>query len=165
MPTPLRMKRINDRIKQVLSVLLISKIDDPRLAGVSVTDVKVDRELDYANIYVSSLDGAKSSREVIAALNHARGYLKYEIAQEVDLRVMPRLRFFWDPTPEKADRIDSLLAQLHKESEKMDYAEDLIANGDEDLFDEISERDWELDDELPELDGSGKDDFFDEDED
>lgn len=165
MPTPLRMKRINDRIKQVLSVLLISKIDDPRLAGVSVTDVKVDRELDYANIYVSSLDGAKSSREVIAALNHARGYMKYEIAQEVDLRVMPRLRFFWDPTPEKADRIDSLLAQLHKESEKMDYAEDLIANGDEDLFDEISERDWELDDELPELDGSGKDDFFDEDED
>ncbi len=165
MPTPLRMKRINDRIKQVLSILLISKIDDPRLAGVSVTDVKVDRELDYANIYVSSLDGAKSSREVIAALNHARGYLKYEIAQEVDLRVMPRLRFFWDPTPEKADRIDSLLAQLHKESEKMDYAEDLIANGDEDLFDEISERDWELDDELPELDGSGKDDFFDEDED
>ncbi len=62
MPTPLRMKRINDRIKEVLSVLLISKIDDPRLAGVSVTDVKVDRELDFANIYVSSLDGAKSSR-------------------------------------------------------------------------------------------------------
>ena len=52
MPTPLRMKRINDRIKQVLSVLLISKIDDPRLVGVSVTDVKVDRELDFANIYV-----------------------------------------------------------------------------------------------------------------
>jgi len=93
MPTPLRMKRINDRIKQVLSVVLISKIDDPRLAGVSVTDVKVDRELDYANIYVSSLNGAKSSREVIAGLNHARGYLKHEIAQEVDLRVMPRLRF------------------------------------------------------------------------
>jgi len=112
------MKRINDRIKQVLSVVLISKIDDPRLAGVSVTDVKVDRELDYANIYVSSLNGAKSSREVIAGLNHARGYLKHEIAQEVDLRVMPRLRFFWDPTPERADRIDTLLAKLSEEDEK-----------------------------------------------
>ena len=165
MPTPLRMKRINDRIKQVLSVILISKIDDPRLAGVSVTDVKVDRELDFANIYVSSLDGVKKSREVIAALNHARGYLKYEIAQEVDLRVMPRLRFFWDPTPEKADRIDSILAKLHEESEKMDDSEDLIANGDEDLFDEISERDWELDDELPELDEAGDEDFFEDDED
>ena len=159
MPTPLRMKRINDRIKQVLSVLLISKIDDPRLAGVSVTDVKVDRELDYANIYVSSLDGAKSSRDVIAGLNHARGYLKHEIAQEVDLRVMPRLRFFWDPTPERADRIDTLLAKLHEESRQMDDTDEVILDGDEDLFDEITDKDWESDEDLPEL----EEDLFDED--
>ena len=159
MPTPLRMKRINDRIKQVLSVLLISKIDDPRLAGVSVTDVKVDRELDYANIYVSSLDGAKSSRDVIAGLNHARGYLKHEIAQEVDLRVMPSLRFFWDPTPERADRIDTLLAKLHEESGQMDDTDEVILDGDEDLFDEITGKDWESDEDLPEL----EEDLFDED--
>ena len=159
MQTPLRMKRINDRIKQVLSVLLISKIDDPRLAGVSVTDVKVDRELDYANIYVSSLDGAKSSRDVIAGLNHARGYLKHEIAQEVDLRVMPRLRFFWDPTPERADRIDTLLAKLHEESGQMDDTDEVILDGDEDLFDEITDKDWESDEDLPEL----EEDLFDED--
>lgn len=164
MPTPLRMKRINDRIKEVLSILLISKIDDPRLAGVSVTDVKVDRELDFANIYVSSLDGAKSSREVIAALNHARGYLKHEIAQEVDLRIMPRLRFFWDPTPERADRIDTLLAQLYEETEKMDDDDELVPNGDEDLFDEITEKDWDSDDDLPELDEIDEDDFIDDDD-
>ena len=161
MPTPLRMKRINDRIKQVLSVLLISKIDDPRLAGVSVTDVKVDRELDYANIYVSSLDGAKSSRDVIAGLNHARGYLKHEIAQEVDLRVMPRLRFFWDPTPERADRIDTLLAKLHEESGQMDDTDEVILDGDEDLFEEITGKDWESDEDLPEL----EEDLFDKDND
>ena len=162
MPTPLRMKRINDRIKQVLSVVLISKIDDPRLAGVSVTDVKVDRELDYANIYVSSLNGAQSSREVIAGLNHARGYLKHEIAQEVDLRVMPRLRFFWDPTPERADRIDTLLAKLSEEDEKMDDLEEFISDEDEDLFDEITSKDWESDDDLPELDEIDKDDMIDD---
>lgn len=162
MPTPLRMKRINDRIKQVLSVVLISKIDDPRLVGVSVTDVKVDRELDFANIYVSSLDGAKSSREVIAGLNHARGYLKHEIAAEVDLRVMPRLRFFWDPTPEKADRIDTLLAKLHDESENLSDTDELIPDGDEDLFDEITDKDWEEDDDLPEMDQDDEDDFIDE---
>ncbi|HQJ32372.1 MAG TPA: 30S ribosome-binding factor RbfA [Anaerolineaceae bacterium] len=162
MPTPLRMKRINDRIKQVLSVVLISKIDDPRLAGVSVTDVKVDRELDYANIYVSSLNGEKSSREVIAGLNHARGYLKHEIAQEVDLRVMPRLRFFWDPTPERADRIDTLLAKLSEEDEKMDDLEEFISDEDEDLFDEIANKDWESDDDLPELDEIDEDDMIDD---
>lgn len=158
MPTPLRMKRINERIKDVLSIVLISRMDDPRLAGVSVTDVKVDRELDFANIYVSSLEGAKVSREVIQALNHARGYLKNEIAQEVDLRVMPRLRFFWDPTPEKADRIDSLLAKLHEESSKMEDSDELIPNGDEDLFDDIAEEDWEDDVDFPESDeGGGRD--------
>jgi len=156
------MKRINDRIKQVLSVLLISKINDPRLAGVSVTDVKVDRELDYANIYVSSLDGAKSSREVLAGLNHARGYLKHEIAQEVDLRVMPRLRFFWDPTPERADRIDTLLAKLSEEDKKMDETEEFISDGDEDLFDKISGKDWESEDDLPELDEFNDDSMIDD---
>lgn len=158
MPTPLRMKRINERIKEVLSIVLISRMDDPRLAGVSVTDVRVDRELDFANIYVSSLEGAKASREVIQALNHARGYLKNEIAQEVDLRVMPRLRFFWDPTPEKADRIDSLLAKLHEESGKMEDSDELIPNGDEDLFDDIAGEDWEDDVDFLESDeGGGRD--------
>lgn len=112
MPTPLRMKRINDRFKEVLSLILLTRLEDPRLTDVMVTDVKVDRELDFANIYVSALSGAEHSKDVIEGLNHARGYLKHELANEIDLRVMPRLRFFWDPTPERADRIDTLLAQI-----------------------------------------------------
>lgn len=112
MPTPLRMRRINDRFKEVLSLILLTKLEDPRLTDVMVTDVKVDRELDFANIYVSALSGSERSKEVLEGLNHARGYLKHELANEIDLRVMPRLRFFWDPTPERADRIDTLLAQI-----------------------------------------------------
>lgn len=130
MPSPLRMKRINDRFKEVLSVILLTKIEDPRLADVIVTDVKVDRELDYANIYVSAPQGREREREVLAALNHAAGFLKYELANEIDLRIMPKLRFFWDVTPERADRIDTLLAQLREEQEtQKESAENL---GDED---------------------------------
>ena len=115
MPSPLRMKRINDRFKEVLSVILLTKIKDPRLADVSVTDVKVDRELDYANIYVSAPQGRVREKEVLEALNHAAGFIKYELANEIDLRIMPKLRFFWDVTPERADRIDTLLALLREE--------------------------------------------------
>lgn len=118
MPPPLRMKRINDRIKEVLSVVLLTKIEDPRLMDVTVTDVRVDRELDYANIYVSSLDEGYSSDEILDALSRASGYLKYEIAEEVDLRIMPKLRFFWDPTPQRADRIDALIAQIQAENKE-----------------------------------------------
>lgn len=115
MPSPLRMKRINDRFKEVLSVILLTKIKDPRLADVSVTDVKIDRELDYANIYVSAPQGRVREKEVLEALNHAAGFIKYELANEIDLRIMPKLRFFWDVTPERADRIDTLLALLREE--------------------------------------------------
>ncbi len=128
MPSPLRMKRINDRFKEVLSLVFITKMEDPRLADVSVTDVKVDRELDYANIYVSALGGAERSREVIEALNHARGFLKYELANEIDLRVMPKLRFFWDPTPERADRIDTLLAQIRGDASMNERGDDQSKN-------------------------------------
>ncbi len=93
MPTPLRMKRINDRVREILSLTLLNKIEDPRLAGVNITDVRVDRELDFANVYVSAPEGREREREVIQALNHARGFLKFELANEIDLRVMPRSRF------------------------------------------------------------------------
>jgi ribosome-binding factor A len=118
------MKRINDRVKEILSLTLLNKIEDPRLTGVNITDVKVDRELDFANVYVSAPEGRVREREVLEALNHARGFLKFELANEIDLRVMPRLRFFWDPTPERADRIDTLLAQLRDESDQVGEAAD-----------------------------------------
>lgn len=118
MPTELRMKRINDRVKEVLSIALLTKAEDPRLAAVTITDVKIDRELDFANIYVSALGGIEVKDEVIEALNHARGFLKFEIANEVDLRVMPKLRFFWDPTPERAQRLDELLMQIKADEDQ-----------------------------------------------
>lgn len=131
MPSPLRMKRINDRVKEILSITLLTKIEDPRLTDVYITDVKVDRELDYANVYVSAPQGHEREKEVIEALNHARGFLKYELANEIDLRIMPKLRFFWDLTPERADRIDTLLAQLREVSSEDTEAPQETAEEDE----------------------------------
>jgi len=135
------MKRINDRMKEILSTAMLGKIDDPRLAGVMVTDVKVDRELDFANIYVSAIEGQERAEEVLAALKHARGFLRYEISQEVDLRVTPRLRFFWDPTPEKAARIDSLLNQWQNEEHPI--LDEEIAEDPDDEVDDFSDIDDE----------------------
>jgi len=108
--------------------MLQTRVEDPRLAGIYITGVEVDRELDFASIYVSAIEGKSRAQEAIAALNHARGFLKFELAQEIDLRVIPKLRFFWDETPEKADRIDTLLAQL-----RGDLPEASIEDGDEDV--------------------------------
>ena len=55
--------------------------------------------------------------EIIAGLKHAGGYLRSELARRMQLRYTPRLRFFWDPSPEHADRIDQLIASLHQEEQ------------------------------------------------
>lgn len=115
MPSPIRLKKIANRIKEDLSELLIYEVEDPRLSGVMVTDVNVDRELYYANIYVSALEGKERSKEVLAGLESASGFLRSQLAQTIELRTFPRLRFYWDPTPENADRIEFLLKQLHEE--------------------------------------------------
>ena len=113
MVSKLRAKRIADRINEVLSEMLIYDISDPRLVGVSVTDVNVDREMTFANIFVSALEGTSRSDEILEGLEHAKGYIRSELADRIELRTFPRLRFHWDPTFEKAERIDRLIASLN----------------------------------------------------
>ena len=114
MPSKIRLQRISDRIRDELSEMLIRQVQDPRLSGISVTDVKVDRELAFADIFVSALEGHERSREVMEGLHSASGFLRRELSARVDLRVFPRLRFHWDPTPERADHIERMLASLRE---------------------------------------------------
>jgi ribosome-binding factor A len=116
MPSSLRLQRIADRIRQELSEMVIKEIADPRLNGVSVTDVKVDRELAYADIYVSAIEGVVRSKEILKGLEHASGFLRKSLVDRIELRIFPRLRFHWDPTPERADHIEVLLASIKKEN-------------------------------------------------
>ena len=92
--------------------MLIRELSDPRLKQVYVTDVKVDKELAYADIFFSAVEGSKRSVEILDGLESASGFIRKTLAGRVELRVFPRLRFHWDPTPENADRIEKALAQL-----------------------------------------------------
>lgn len=92
--------------------MLIREVSDPRLQQIFVTDVKIDKELAYANIYVSAIEGASRSADVLAGLESASGFLRRELSARVEVRAFPRLRFHWDPTPENADHIEKILADL-----------------------------------------------------
>lgn len=136
MPSDIRLKRIQDQIKQVLTEILESKVNDPRLDHVYITDVSVDRELDYANIYVSSLVGKDQAEDILDGLRVASGFIRYTLSQEVNLRVMPKLRFFWDETPDRADRIEALLSEIRTEREARGVVDDEPEN---DLGEELDE--------------------------
>lgn len=109
-----RAARIGKRMQELLSELLLFRVTDPRLQGIFVTDVNVDRELSVASIFVSALEGVEREREVLAGLKHASGFLRSELAKEMDLRTFPRLRFVWDPTPERAQRIEQIISELNQ---------------------------------------------------
>ena len=112
-----RKQRISERIREELSEMLLQEVSDPRLSGISVTDVEVDRELAYANIYVSALEGSSRAQEILDGLEHAQGFLRRELSQRIELRTFPRLRFHWDPTYERAEKIERLIAELHAQEE------------------------------------------------
>jgi ribosome-binding factor A len=118
MPTSVRLQRIADRIRLELSEMLIREISDPRLHQIYLTDVKVDRELAYADVYVSAVEGVSRSKDVLAGLESASGFIKRALASRVELRAFPRLRFHWDMTPENADHIEKLLADLREKDGK-----------------------------------------------
>lgn len=105
--------------------MFLQEVSDPRLYGISVTDVSVDRELAFANVYISALEGNSRWDEIHEGLESASGYLRHELAQRIDLRVFPRLRFHWDVTFERAERIEQLFASLHAEDRPQIDVEDL----------------------------------------
>ena len=98
--------------------MLVREISDPRLALIYVTDVKVDKELAHAEIFVSAIEGRERSKEVLSGLESASGFIRRTLAGRVDLRVFPRLRFHWDPTPENADHVEKVLAELREKKPK-----------------------------------------------
>lgn len=109
-----RLTRIAERMRQELSELLLKESSDPRLKGITITEVKVDRELAFAEVYVSTIEGSLQSQEVLTGLDHAQGYLRTQLAHRMELRIFPKLRFHWDPTLENADKIDRLISSIHR---------------------------------------------------
>jgi ribosome-binding factor A len=107
-----RQNRVAEQLHQVLSTLLEFEVSDPRLAGVTVTDVTVDRELMYATVYVTALEGEEARQEVLHALEGATGFLRRELGAQVSLQYVPEIRFRWDETAAQGERIDQLLDSL-----------------------------------------------------
>jgi len=112
MPSGIRLQRIADRIRLEISEMLIREISDPRLKQIFITDVKIDKELAYADVYVSAIEGLSRSKDVLAGLESASGFIKRTLASRIELRAFPRMRFHWDMTPENADHIEKILAEL-----------------------------------------------------
>lgn len=110
-----RAERVGDHIQRELAELVARDIDDPRIGVVTVSGVRLSKDLGHATVYVTPPQ-ASDPNEVVAALNRASGYLRRLLAGRVRMRYVPRLRFAHDPTLDRATRIDSLLDSVGADS-------------------------------------------------
>ena len=99
-------------MQRELAGMIAYELKDPRLDFVSVTQVVVTNDLRYARIYVSHLGNSESSQEIMSALDHASGFLRYQLSQRIQLRYMPELTFHYDEGLAASQRINALLDQL-----------------------------------------------------
>ncbi len=112
-----RAVRVAARVKTELAQLLVTDVRDPRLAGVLVSRVEMPDDLRGARVYVRLLEGGDKARreEALKGLERAAGMLRREIGTRVGLRFAPELRFYYDVTQEKVDRIEILLDEVRRE--------------------------------------------------
>lgn len=108
----IRQERTAEQIQIILSELFLKEVSDPRLVGVTITEVLIDRELQHANVYVNALGDDEREKEVMDGLNSASGFLRSQIAQRLDLRSAPVVRYHWDPRLRYAEEVNDLLDSL-----------------------------------------------------
>ena len=119
MPTR-RQRRVAELIHRELSLLLLHEVRDPRLAAVTLTGVEVTPDLLLARIHFSVLGTDEDGKEATAGLEHARGYLRTQLAGRVELRFVPDLEFRLDKSAAYGQRIEELLEQIRENDQSGD---------------------------------------------
>ena len=112
--------RVADFVRDEVARILQRDMRDPRVGSfVSVNDVKVSKDLSYAEIYVSSLEAetVEDKRELIAVLNKAAGFFRSELAKRHTMRMTPRTRFHYDELVERGPRIEKLIGKAVAQDE------------------------------------------------
>lgn len=112
-----RTQRVGDLLQAEIAQLLLRSMQDPRVRMASVSAVDVSPDLRRAVVRISVLD--ESQRDAsLAALRHASGFLRHELASRLrHLRVVPELIFELDRGAEHSQRISDLLESLHEHDE------------------------------------------------
>jgi ribosome-binding factor A len=106
-----RVERIAEEIRNEVSLMLAGELKDPRLAGtVMITEVRVTPDLRTVRVYVSLADEDETERaSTLAGLQAAKGYVRHELVELLQLRRAPEVLFILDQSEEIGDRIDQLL--------------------------------------------------------
>ena len=106
-----RTRRVGELIQRELALIINSELSDPRIGLVTLTDVKLTKDLKQAKVFVTEFSDQGAHDELIQALTNASGFLRRLLSQRTDLRSTPNLQFIYDPSIENGLKISGLIDQ------------------------------------------------------
>ncbi len=109
-----RIQRVSEAVREELSEIVGFEMEDPRLLEVAVTEVHVSPDARHARVKVALGGAEQEQRRTLAALDHARHYLRRELARRLQLRAVPELHFEADAWADADSRIELLLKRAKK---------------------------------------------------
>jgi ribosome-binding factor A len=111
MPKFRRTDRINEQLKQEISLIVRDEVRDPRVGLATITAVVTSPELDHAKVYVTSLGDETEREEIIEGLQSAAAFVRKQLSGRLHMRRVPELHFEADRVLAEALRIEELLRQ------------------------------------------------------
>ena len=104
-----RARKVADRIHEVVARMLDTRVKDPRLGFVTVTDVRVTGDLQHASVFYTVLGDTEARAGTAAALESAKGLIRSEVGKQIGIRLTPTLEFVPDAIPETAEHLEEAL--------------------------------------------------------
>lgn len=114
----IKQKRLEGIIRKDISDIVQFSLKDPDVGFVTITDVQVSNDHSFAKVYVSFLGKEARAQAGLKALNRAKGFIRSELSQRLDIRRTPDLIFLIDETMEQGRHIDDIINEIHKQEEQ-----------------------------------------------
>ena len=114
MPEFKRSRRVSELLREEISRVITQQLKDPRIGLVTVTSIKLTDDLKLARVYFSILGDADTRKSSLLGLECAAKFIRTEIGRKTNLKYVPELEFYYDETVDYAQKIESLLKQIHK---------------------------------------------------
>ncbi len=110
--------RVAALIKEEIAKLLTKGLKDPRIGFVSVMDVRMSKDLRYANVYVSLFGDEAERKSSLIGLQNSAGWIRREVGRYLHIRVIPEIRFFPDDTLDKVYHLEEVFEEIHAEQQQ-----------------------------------------------
>jgi len=110
-----RNKRVAELLLKEISDLVYNRLKDPRINDITLTFVRVSRDLSVASVFfVSRSDNADV---ILEGLEHSAGFLRHELRTKLKMKILPQLRFFYDKSFDYGEKMDSIIDKLDIKSD------------------------------------------------